>query len=46
MAKLTVNESSGDFTHVLTLSAQDIVNASTNQTIIKIWLGGESPPPF
>ena len=33
MAKLTVNESSGDFTHVLTLSAQDIVNASTNQTI-------------
>ena len=33
MAKLTVNELSGDFTHVLTLSAQDIVNASTNQTI-------------
>ena len=33
MAKLTVNESSGDFTHVLTLSAQDIVNASTNQTV-------------
>ena len=33
MAKLTVNEAVGDFTHVLTLSAQDIVNASTNQTI-------------
>ena len=33
MAKLTVNEASGDFTHVLVLSAQDIVNASTNQTI-------------
>jgi hypothetical protein len=33
MAKLTVNESSGDFTHVLTLSTQDIINASTNQTI-------------
>ena len=33
MAKLTVNEASGDFTHVLVLSAQDIVNASTNQTV-------------
>ena len=33
MAKLTVNESIGDFTHVLTLSAQDIVNSSTNQTV-------------
>ena len=33
MSKLTVNELSGDFTHVLTLSAQDIVNASTNQTV-------------
>jgi hypothetical protein len=33
MAKLTVNESTGDFTHVLTLSAEDIVSASTNQTI-------------
>jgi len=33
MSKLTVNESAGDFTHVLTLSAADIVAASTNQTI-------------
>ena len=33
MAKLTVNEANGDVTHVLVLSAQDIVNASTNQTI-------------
>lgn len=33
MAKLTVNEANGDFTHVLVLSAQDIVNASTNQTV-------------
>ena len=33
MAKLTVNESTGDFTHVLTLSAEDIVSTSTNQTI-------------
>ena len=33
MAKLTVNESSGDFTHVITLSTQDIINSSTNQTI-------------
>jgi|TARA_R110002033_G_scaffold161442_1_gene198029 hypothetical protein len=41
MSKLTVNESSGDFTHVLTLSAQDIVNASTNQTVWgKIPAGG------
>ena len=32
MAKLTVNEANGDFTHVLVLSAQDIVNSSTNQT--------------
>jgi hypothetical protein len=33
MAKLTVNESTGDFTHVLTLSAEDIVSSSTNQTV-------------
>jgi hypothetical protein len=33
MPKLTVNETSGDFTHVLTLSAQDIVNSSTNRTV-------------
>ena len=33
MSKLTVNESTGDFTHVLTLSAEDIVSTSTNQTI-------------
>ena len=33
MPKLTVNEASGDFTHVLVLSAQDIVNSSTNQTV-------------
>ena len=33
MSKLTVNEANGDFTHVLRLSAQDIVDSSTNQTI-------------
>ena len=33
MAKLTVNESIGDFTHVITLSHEDIKAASTNQTI-------------
>ena len=33
MAKLTVNEASGDFTHVLVLSHQDIINSGTSQTI-------------
>lgn len=33
MSKLTVNEANGDFTHVLVLSAQDIINAGTSQTI-------------
>tara|TARA_R100001163_G_scaffold52777_1_gene40115 strand:+ start:240 stop:698 length:459 start_codon:yes stop_codon:yes gene_type:complete len=33
MSKLTINEANGDFTHVLRLSAQDIVDSSTNQTI-------------
>lgn len=33
MSKLTVNEANGDFTHVLRLSAQDIVDSGTSQTI-------------
>ena len=33
MAKLTVNEASGDFTHVLVLTAQDIIESGNNQTI-------------
>jgi hypothetical protein len=33
MAKLTVNESTGDFTHVITLSHEDIKAAGTAQTI-------------
>ncbi len=33
MAKLTVNEASGDFTHVIVLNAEDIKAASTNQTV-------------
>ncbi len=33
MSKLTVNEANGDFTHVLRLSTQDIIDSSTNQTI-------------
>ena len=33
MAKLTVNEANGDFTHVITLSAEDIKAASTNRTV-------------
>jgi hypothetical protein len=33
MSKLTVNEANGDFTHVLRLSAQDIVDSSTNRTV-------------
>ena len=32
MAKLTVNESTGDFTHVITLNTQDIINAGTTAT--------------
>lgn len=33
MSKLTINESSGDFTHVLVLTAQDIVNSGGSQTV-------------
>jgi hypothetical protein len=33
MAKLTVNEASGDFTHVLVLTAQDIIESGNSQTI-------------
>jgi len=33
MSKLTVNEANGDFTHVLVLTAQDIVNSAGAQTV-------------
>lgn len=33
MAELSNNESVGDFTHVLRLSTQDIIDASTNRTV-------------
>ena len=33
MSKLTVNESAGDFTHVLVLTAKDIVNSGGSQTV-------------
>jgi len=33
MSKLTVNEANGDFTHVLRLSTQDIIDSGTSQTI-------------
>jgi hypothetical protein len=41
MSKLTVNEANGDFTHVLVLTAQDIVNSAGAQTVWgKIPAGG------
>ena len=33
MSKLTVNEANGDFTHVLVLSKQDIIDSGTSRTI-------------
>ncbi len=33
MSKLTINEANGDFTHVLVLSAQDIIDSGTSQTV-------------
>ena len=33
MSKLTINEANGDFTHVLVLTAQDIVNSGGSQTV-------------
>jgi hypothetical protein len=33
MSKLTVNESAGDFTHVLVLTAQDMINAGNSRTV-------------
>jgi hypothetical protein len=33
MSKLTINEANGDFTHVLVLTAQDIVNSAGARTV-------------
>jgi hypothetical protein len=33
MSKLTVNEANGDFTHVLVLSTQDIIDSGTAETV-------------